>query len=342
MDDRVFQDHATRLLPRAVGYSTALLDYFFRGRLEARVTLTADSTSVGATLQLTNRTPGEAMDGTFTVYAEDRDGRRLPITGAQWTRALAPDEATEPLAFTPPSDTALGSWLVVFRGRLGSEGGDGQEPVTVAARVGGLTYQLRLNYWALDSSQGHFEDDYQDLRFLQPQEYTGPGHYGWSMSVSKQSLRGLAVQNDSFAGVSRDHTLFNRDLTSAPGDAAQLLVQDAACYSEIFAYYQRPYLYQRTDGPPITVSVLEFEEPRHVSELLAYRGTALPAVRRALGTFTFGNPNEFPVSIPIDLDGARFIGLETDEPAAPPELGPPPYWRADTSCGANAAILVPR
>jgi hypothetical protein len=214
--------------------------------------------------------------------------------------------------------------------------------VTVAARVGGLTYPLRLNYWALDSSQGHFEDDYQDLRFLQPQEYTGPGHYGWSMSVSKQSLRGLAVQNDSFAGVSRDHTLFNRDLTSAPGDAAQLLVQDAACYSEIFAYYQRPYLYQRTDGPPITVSVLEFEEPRHVSELLAYRGTALPAVRRALGTFTFGNPNEFPVSIPIDLDGARFIGLETDEPAAPQELGPPPYWRADTSCGANAAILIPR
>ena len=34
LDDNVFRDYAARLIPRAVGYSAALLDYFFRGRLD--------------------------------------------------------------------------------------------------------------------------------------------------------------------------------------------------------------------------------------------------------------------------------------------------------------------
>ncbi len=34
LDDKVHEDYASRLIPRAVGYSTALLDYFFRGDLE--------------------------------------------------------------------------------------------------------------------------------------------------------------------------------------------------------------------------------------------------------------------------------------------------------------------
>ena len=34
LDDLVFQDYAGHLLPRAIGYSAGLLDYFFRGRLE--------------------------------------------------------------------------------------------------------------------------------------------------------------------------------------------------------------------------------------------------------------------------------------------------------------------
>lgn len=34
LDDIVYKEYADKLVPRAVGYSTALLDYFFRGRLE--------------------------------------------------------------------------------------------------------------------------------------------------------------------------------------------------------------------------------------------------------------------------------------------------------------------
>lgn len=34
LDDKVHEDYAARLIPRAVGYSTALINYFFRGTLE--------------------------------------------------------------------------------------------------------------------------------------------------------------------------------------------------------------------------------------------------------------------------------------------------------------------
>ncbi|MGH7930585.1 MAG: hypothetical protein ACREQV_22675 [Candidatus Binatia bacterium] len=36
-DDRVYEDYARLLPPRAVGYSAGLLDYFFRGRLKAEL-----------------------------------------------------------------------------------------------------------------------------------------------------------------------------------------------------------------------------------------------------------------------------------------------------------------
>ena len=41
LDEQVFADYAAKLIPRAVGYSTALLDYFFRGTLDIT---TPDST----------------------------------------------------------------------------------------------------------------------------------------------------------------------------------------------------------------------------------------------------------------------------------------------------------
>jgi hypothetical protein len=34
LDDTVFQDYANLLIPRAIGYSAGLIDYFFRGRIE--------------------------------------------------------------------------------------------------------------------------------------------------------------------------------------------------------------------------------------------------------------------------------------------------------------------
>ncbi len=64
LDDQVFQDYATALLPRAIGYSAGLIDYFFRGRINISSLLPEErppsNPSTTMTLQyLFNTTPDE-------------------------------------------------------------------------------------------------------------------------------------------------------------------------------------------------------------------------------------------------------------------------------------------
>lgn len=57
-DEECFEEQATKLLPRAAGYSIAMLDYFFRGKLK----ITAPTVSYsGITLTAANDTTGENM-----------------------------------------------------------------------------------------------------------------------------------------------------------------------------------------------------------------------------------------------------------------------------------------
>ncbi|MFQ5916049.1 MAG: hypothetical protein ACE5JS_22985, partial [Nitrospinota bacterium] len=65
-DPVVHDEYARRLLPRAVGYSASLLDYFFRGTLNFTVSAGAGGQSV---LRITN-TSSETMQGKFTLHAD--------------------------------------------------------------------------------------------------------------------------------------------------------------------------------------------------------------------------------------------------------------------------------
>lgn len=70
-------------------------------------------------LTITNRS-SEAMEGTFTLYADDTGETRGPV--AAWELALAPGGSTlTPLAFSTPSEPK--SYNLVFEGRLGTEEG---------------------------------------------------------------------------------------------------------------------------------------------------------------------------------------------------------------------------
>ena len=115
LDEGVYRDYAERLVPRAVAYSTALLDYFFRGRMSA----------FGHDRSFALENLGdEPMDGTFTLYYDDDGDVRHSVPGATWTRALEPFGAVEDLSLSPPSEPrpkAPGKYMLVFRGALGSE-----------------------------------------------------------------------------------------------------------------------------------------------------------------------------------------------------------------------------
>ncbi len=115
LDQRVLGDYARLLLPRAVGYSAALIDHFFRNDLHAF----GDDTSV----TLSNF-GNEAMNGTVTLYYDDAGSRRRKVEGASWAVSLAPGEAVDDLRFQPPTDPAPqdpARYMMVFTGSLGSE-----------------------------------------------------------------------------------------------------------------------------------------------------------------------------------------------------------------------------
>ena len=108
------------LLPRAVGYSAGLLDYFFRGTLD----FTIGGSSPNQTLTITNNS-NEEMEGTFTLYADNSSDVRTPI--ASFDLSLVQGAISSALNFTPPAEVK--TYILVFQGRLGLEDG------AVAAKV---------------------------------------------------------------------------------------------------------------------------------------------------------------------------------------------------------------
>jgi|GEM_PF-2327159 len=62
MDDNVHDDYAKKILPRAVGYSAALLDYFFRGKINLAVANPSDISFRSVKVNVQNNTAGETMD----------------------------------------------------------------------------------------------------------------------------------------------------------------------------------------------------------------------------------------------------------------------------------------
>lgn len=121
LDDKVYEDYAARLLPLAVGYSTGLLNYFFRGNLDFAVDVSnVDPSKRFLTVSIPSDPATEAMDGTFTLYAEDKDGLRSPVPGASITTALGRGGFAR-TAFTPGS--GVRGYVLAFQGKLGNEPG---------------------------------------------------------------------------------------------------------------------------------------------------------------------------------------------------------------------------
>jgi hypothetical protein len=115
LDETVYRDYAERLIPRAVSYSTAMLDYFFRGRLFA----SGDNLSAGF-----YNAGDEAMEGALTLYYDDENEIRRPVPQASWMVTLGPSAAVSDLRFPPPDSPAPQvpeKYMLVFRGALGGE-----------------------------------------------------------------------------------------------------------------------------------------------------------------------------------------------------------------------------
>lgn len=113
------------LIPRAVGYSAGLINYFFRGKIDFGFD------SADPTKYLIKNLGAEPMTGTFSVYYDAVDGARYPVkradgTALEWSTSgtLAPGGALSVPVFGPPRSPGPqtpGTYMLVFKGDMGQE-----------------------------------------------------------------------------------------------------------------------------------------------------------------------------------------------------------------------------
>ncbi len=106
-----------KLIPRAVAYSTGMLDYFFRGDID----LVKDQDNRGAYVVKNNS--DEPMQGAFALYYETTDNQRTAHTAARWDLSVPAHGQSEPVRIGRPREQANkeGEYLLVFLGKMGEE-----------------------------------------------------------------------------------------------------------------------------------------------------------------------------------------------------------------------------
>jgi hypothetical protein len=172
LDQRIYDAQAGLLIPRAVAYSAGLIDYFFRGRLEA---VDPTFTDEGVSLKVKNaidrnKVPEWASEH---LYREDSQGNpsRFALTlrykQDKAEKLVASDPVTlkaqsliapgvtsfETLTFDlqpPPDDATDVEYRLVFRGRLGAE--DDAIAVGIVEPVSGFI--VNPNYVPADGISG--------------------------------------------------------------------------------------------------------------------------------------------------------------------------------------------
>ena len=118
LDGYVYEDYASQLIPRAVGYSAGLLDYFFRGEID----MTPDDAS-GSGYVIVNNTD-EDMNGTFELWYDNKNDERVKAWSGYLSigKKSSENNKSTNITFAPPTDTKEdGKYMLVFRGKLGNE-----------------------------------------------------------------------------------------------------------------------------------------------------------------------------------------------------------------------------
>ncbi|MBI4525731.1 MAG: hypothetical protein HY695_18190 [Deltaproteobacteria bacterium] len=159
LDSRVYEDYAKKLLPRAVGYSAALIDHFFRGQLD--VDLFNDPENPGKVrVEGTNGSAEKLDGGTLTIYADNAEGLRSTAQPLDPDLTIVAD-AGQPVSsafFLAPEDAER--FVAVYQGKLGEEAPEGGSPGGVIEKVlGGVRVEQlvkRFTTWSLRTPKGIF------------------------------------------------------------------------------------------------------------------------------------------------------------------------------------------
>lgn len=120
LDSNVYSDYASLLLPRAVGYSAGLLNYFFRGKMDmVKVQNTSGQ-------YIIKNDSDETMDGVFSLYYDDVNDNRYLVNSwnLSGSNAIPPHGQSNTVTFatpTSPQPKEKGKYTLVFQGNIGNE-----------------------------------------------------------------------------------------------------------------------------------------------------------------------------------------------------------------------------
>jgi hypothetical protein len=121
-DGKCYEEYASKLIPRAVGYSAGLLNYFFRGKLDVEQTGVTPGGEIEITI--TNLSEEPLVDGTFELYYDNKDGERAKLgLSATEVKGLQ-KEASFTASFRRPSDFEASKedkYMLVYSGKMGLE-----------------------------------------------------------------------------------------------------------------------------------------------------------------------------------------------------------------------------
>jgi hypothetical protein len=143
------------LIPRAVAYSTGLIDYFFRGRVDItdiqRETTDTGQTQYVLTIKNISQHDFDFSDGKFEVHYDKRDGTRDALdilSGADVT--TLPNAAETTIKFVVPDDVDTDKenpFILVYKGLIGEEQG-------IAGKVFSGNSDTALLGWVWDWQTG--------------------------------------------------------------------------------------------------------------------------------------------------------------------------------------------
>jgi hypothetical protein len=151
LDDKVYEDYARLLLPRAVGYSIGLLDYFFRGKLDVDVVEADPSDPSQLQLTGTNASTEVLRDGNLSVYADDPTGVRNLVTSVPVTQ-VEPNTSIPAVPFQAPEDAER--FVAVYQGTLGQETRDDSRNIPGAV-IGKVLGGVRVEEVFSDGTRWH-------------------------------------------------------------------------------------------------------------------------------------------------------------------------------------------
>ncbi len=139
LDPLCHSEYASKLIPYAAGYSTSLLNYFFRGAID----MVPDDTGSGFVIK--NNTD-EDMSGTFELWYDNKNDERSKVWSASSYIGgkSSGNNKSSVLSVTPPADAREpNKYMLVFKGKMGSE-----DNAVAAKRVElDAEYLFLVNVW---------------------------------------------------------------------------------------------------------------------------------------------------------------------------------------------------